>query len=295
MNGVDFPFKKIVIIGVGLIGGSFAAALRLRQFPVEIIGFGRTKKNLLDALDAGLINRIGSTFESELVDADLVLLGVPVRQIPSVLKEITPYLKNDAVVIDVGSTKSDVSRAAYEVMGGKVGQFVPCHPIAGTEKHGAKAAIPTLFEGQKVVITPLPENPDEVVSRITNAWLACGAVVYRMTTEQHDRFFAMVSHLPHLLSFALVYDIVSRPDADQYFQYAAGGFRDFTRIAASSPEMWRDVCLNNKESLLLALDSYKDTMATFRAAIEKGDGEKLSELFEAASTARVYWGKARNW
>lgn len=292
---VDFPFKKIAIIGVGLMGGSFAAALRLRQYPVEIVGFGRTPENLMDALEAGLIDRIGQSFASELPTVDLVLIGVPVRQIPVVLRDILPHLNTQTAIIDVGSTKGDVVRAAYDALGERAAQFIPCHPIAGTEKQGAKAAVATLYEQQKVVITPLAENTETMITDVTRAWQACGAVVYRMTAEEHDRFFAEVSHLPHVLSFALVHDIASRPDADQFFQYAAGGFRDFTRIAASSPEMWRDICLNNRQALLTALTEYEQTLAAFKTAISDSDSEMLTDLFEKASVARTKWGKVRNW
>ena len=287
-------FNKVVVFGVGLIGGSFALALA-RAKAVErggLVGFSRTatyKKK--SAILQRIVDYSGTQEDlgHRLDDADLVLLAVPVGQTANVLQLIKPHLKERTVITDAGSTKSDVVAAARQVLGDKIRQFVPGHPIAGAELSGPEAARADLYQDKRVVLTPLPENSRAAVERVRQAWQLCGAKVSEMSPEEHDEVFATVSHLPHLLSFALVHDIASRENRDLLLSHAASGFRDFTRIAASSPEMWRDICLSNREALLVELDRYMKELETLQAALSGNDSEKLEEIFSLARTVRNGW------
>jgi prephenate dehydrogenase len=283
-------FGKVVIYGVGLIGGSFALALKSAGAAREVVGFGRRPSSLAEAQELGLIDRAGINPAHELSDADLVLVATPVGQMPAVFAQIAPYLGAHTAVTDGGSTKTDVTRAAYAAFGDRVGQFVPAHPIAGAENSGAAASRRDLFWRRKVVITPLPENNDEGLDRVKRAWALCGAEICELAPEQHDRVFAAVSHLPHLLAFALVRDLAKRPDAPLFFDFAASGFRDFTRIAASHPEMWRDICLSNREALLKEVETYQNQLNEFSTALRQNDGAALEQGFAVARAARREWG-----
>lgn len=283
------PFRKIVIFGVGLIGGSFALALRKAQAVGEIVGFGRSTATLEQAGRLGIIDRIGISEAQEVSDADLVLLAAPVGQMADIMQRIAPHLGETTVLTDAGSTKADVAAAARKNFGAALSRFVPAHPIAGAEKSGAAAAQADLYQNKKVVLTPLPENSPEAVARVRSAWEMCGAVVSELSAEQHDRVFAAVSHLPHLLSFALVHDIARQPERDLLLSFAASGFRDFTRIAASSPEMWRDICLSNREALLRELDGYRAELDELRAALNAGDAARLEAIFAVARDVRQDW------
>ena len=281
--------KKVVIFGVGLIGGSFALALRRANVVGEVVGFGRSQTTLEQARSLGIIDRIGVDLAAEVNDADLVLLATPVGQMAELMARIAPHLGTQTLVTDGGSTKSDVVAAAYANLGDKVAQFVPAHPIAGAELSGAAAAKADLYVGKKVVLTPIYENSKESIAYVKSAWQECGAVVSELTAQQHDEVFAAVSHLPHLLSFALVHDLARRDNRDQLLSFAASGFRDFTRIAASSPEMWRDICLANRDALLDELGSYMEELETIHEALAEGDAEKLQEIFSLAREVRGNW------
>lgn len=290
-----FSFNKLVIFGVGLIGGSLARALRERDGATgRVIGVGRHARSVARALELGVIDA-AATLDDEaalaaaLEGADLVLIAAPVAQTQALLERIAPHLQPHTVVTDAGSTKSDVIAAARAALGERTGQFVPGHPIAGRESSGVEAALPDLYVGRNVVLCPLEENAPEAVERIAAMWRATGAVIGQMPAAQHDRVFASVSHLPHVLSFALVDQILATPDAELKFSFAAGGFRDFTRIAASSPEMWRDVCLANRPALLAELDAYTGVLAKLRAAIDAGDGAALETVFARSRAAREAW------
>ena len=282
-------FKKIVIFGVGLIGGSFALALRKANAVGEVVGFGRSEATLQQALQLGILDRIGEDATREVADADLVLLATPVGQMAELMTRIAPHLGAHTLVTDGGSTKCDVVAAARANLGGRAAQFVPAHPIAGAEKSGAAAALADLYQGKKVVLTPLPENSPNAVARVRQAWELCGAAVSELTPQQHDAVFAAVSHLPHLLSFALVHDLAQRDNRDLLLSFAASGFRDFTRIAASSPEMWRDICLANREALLRELQIYIAELNQMSAALEAGDAMRLEQTFRAARELRAGW------
>lgn len=282
-------FRKVVIFGVGLIGGSFALALRKAGSVAEVVGFGRSTETLEQARQLGILDRIGEDIAREVRAADLVMLATPVAQMADILQRIAPHLGRHTLVSDGGSTKGDVVAAAYATLGRKVAQFVPAHPIAGAEQSGPEAARADLYQGRKVVLTPLLENAPESVARVRQAWEMCGAAVSEMTPQQHDEVFAAVSHLPHLLSFALVHDLAQRDNREQLLSFAAGGFRDFTRIAASSPEMWRDICMANREALLRELRQYADELHVLYQALDNNDAVKLEEIFSLARETRNAW------
>ena len=280
---------KVVIVGVGLIGGSFALALKRAGAVAHVVGVGRAPEALARARELGIIDEIASSTEAAMRGADLVLIAAPVGQTEAILAGLLPYLEPHTVVTDAGSTKSDVVAAARAALGERVHQFVPGHPIAGSEANGPDAARAGLYQGKKAVLTPLPENAPEAIGRVAAAWTACGAIIHTLTPQEHDRVFAAVSHLPHLLAFALVDDIANKPHAELLFQYAASGFRDFTRIAASSPEMWRDISLANQAALLGELDAYLAQLTSLRAALASGDGAALNTVYANAQRARQQW------
>ncbi|MBU0621929.1 MAG: prephenate dehydrogenase/arogenate dehydrogenase family protein [Gammaproteobacteria bacterium] len=282
-------FGKIVIFGVGLIGGSFSLALRKAGVLGEAVGFGRSLATLDTAKRLGIIDRIGNDIAREVRDADIVLLATPVAQMSDLFARIAPHMGAHTLVTDGGSTKCDVVAAARAGLGGKLAQFIPAHPIAGAEKSGPEAALADLYVGKRVVLTPLPENKKDTVARVRKAWELCGANVSELTPEQHDGVFAAVSHLPHLLSFALVHDLSQRDNRDQLLSFAASGFRDFTRIAASSPEMWRDISLANREALLKEVKRYADELYVVYQALENNDAAKLEEIFSEARKVRSNW------
>jgi prephenate dehydrogenase len=285
--------SKVVICGVGLIGGSFALAIKSalvgRQDCPRIVGMGRTRAPLEQALQLGVIDEIGADWQSALAGADLVLLGMPVGQMAPVMEAIVPHLEPQTLVTDGGSTKSDVVAAARAVFGDKINQFIPGHPIAGAEKSGVTAAKTDLYVGKRVVLTPLRENSSEAVKAVRTVWEICGAKVSELAPDEHDRVFAAVSHLPHLLAFALVHDLAGRYNADQLFSFAAGGFRDFTRIASSHPEMWRDICLANRKSLLKELDAYMAELIRTRVLLASADSTGLEKMFATARARRDAW------
>ncbi len=282
-------FRKVVIFGVGLIGGSFSLALRKAGAITEVVGFGRSAATLNEARQLGILDRIGSDVAGEVGDADLVLLATPVAQMAEIFARIAPHVGAHTLVTDGGSTKGDVVAAARANLGDRLAQFIPAHPIAGAEKSGAAAALADLYQGRRVVLTPLPENSKQSVARVRLAWELCGANVSELTAQQHDEVFAAVSHLPHLLSFALVHDLAQRDNRDLLLSFAASGFRDFTRIAASSPEMWRDICLANRDATLRELLQYANELHVLYQALEQNDAAKLEEVFSEARKVRSAW------
>lgn len=282
-------FRKVVIFGVGLIGGSFALALRRMNAVEEVVGFGRSTQTLEQAKQLGIITRSGSDLAVELGDADLVFLATPVGQMADIMARISPHLGDHTLVMDGGSTKCDVVDHAYQNLAAHITRFVPAHPIAGGEQSGAIAARAELFNNKKVVLTPLPENSADAVACVRSAWQLCGALVSELTPKQHDEVFAAVSHLPHVLSFALVHNLAQRENRDLLLSFAASGFRDFTRIAASSPEMWRDICLANREALLNEMNRYMEELGTLHNALVENDGVKLVEIFRIARSVRSNW------
>ncbi|GAC1518306.1 MAG: hypothetical protein NVS3B11_15960 [Collimonas sp.] len=282
-------FKKIAIFGVGLIGGSFALALKKAGAVEQLVGVGRHLTTLQRAQELGVIDVIATSVADAVNGADLILIAAPVAQTGAILASIAPHLQAGTIVTDAGSTKSDVVAAARAALGGKIAQFVPGHPIAGREQNGPEAALAELYVGKKVVLAPLPENTEQDIARVAAAWQQCGAQIHRLSAQQHDAVFAAVSHLPHVLAYALVDDIANRPHAASLFQYAASGFRDFTRIAGSSPEMWRDISLANQSALLGELDAYLLQLTRLRGLLAAGDGPGLEAIYSNAQQARHSW------
>ena len=288
----DRAVRKVVVIGVGLIGGSFALALKRAGAVDTVVGLGRGRANLDSALKLGIVDRaytLDAAWRKELATTDLVMLATPVGQMPAMFSAIAPQLHSSTVVTDAGSTKQDVIAAAREHLGPALTRFVPGHPIAGTEHSGAAAAFDSLFRDKNVLLTPLAETLPSAIERVTDCWTRCGARVGRLAPERHDALFAAVSHLPHALAFALVSELAARPDANEYFRYAASGFRDFTRLASSDPEMWRDICLANREAVRRELAAYRTELERIDRLLAAGDGETLSALFAAAREARRAW------
>ena len=292
-------FNKIVIFGVGLIGGSAALALKQANAVRHVVGVGRSLDNLQAALDLGVIDEAQSDVAAAVQDADIVLIATPVAQTPKILEAILPHLAAHTVITDAGSTKSDIAEyveaAALSAANPQqfLSQFVGGHPIAGAEKSGVTAAKADLFIGKNVVLTPNQQTSAEALEKVRKMWLSTGAKVTQMTAAEHDQTFAAVSHLPHLLAFALVDDLASRPNAKQLFDFAASGFRDFTRIAASSPEMWRDISLANRSALLDEIDAFQKELLLLKTLLDTQDEQGLESLFERASHARQQWGKDR--
>lgn len=286
-------FKKIVIFGVGLIGGSIALALKKHPEAPHIVGVGRAQQSLQEALDLGLIDSAETDIASALHAADLVIIATPVAQTPAILKAIRPYLDESTIITDAGSTKSDVMAYAKAELGDQVNQFVGGHPIAGAEKSGPAAAMADLYLSKNVILTPDAQTSNSALDQVSRLWQQCGAVVSHMSAQEHDSVFAAVSHLPHLLAFALVEDLAKRSNAELLFKFAASGFRDFTRIAGSHPEMWRDIALANKTALLSELRLYQQALSDMTALLEADDSRALHDLFEHASRARNDWAKSK--
>lgn len=282
-------FERVAVIGVGLIGGSFALALKRAGACASVVGVGRNPDNMRVAKERGIVDSVEADVAVAVRDADLVLVATPVAQFPELFARIVPSLAPSALVMDAGSTKQDVVAAARASLGSRIAQFVPAHPIAGAEHSGAAAAKADLFAGKRVVLAPVAENPASIVDAAAAAWEACGARISRMSATEHDAVFAAVSHLPHVLAYALVHEVAQRDNSGQLFGYAAGGFRDFTRIASSHPEMWRDICVANRDALVAELDRYADRLRALRAPLAAGDGPALEAVFSEARDARNRW------
>ncbi|NBO84844.1 MAG: prephenate dehydrogenase/arogenate dehydrogenase family protein [Burkholderiaceae bacterium] len=281
-------FGTVAIVGVGLIGGSIGLALKDAGVVTEVIGVGRSASNLEEAQKLGAIDRIDN-LEGACKQAQWIVLCVPVAQMRACFQTIEPHLNPHTLITDAGSTKSDLIVAAKEILGKKVCQFVPAHPIAGGAHHGVVAAKANLFEGKQTIICQLQENSAADVALVESFWQALGSRIKRISAIQHDAIYAAVSHLPHLLSYALMTSVLNSEDAEQKLGHAGAGFRDFTRIAASSPEMWRDICLANKSAILQELDQYLVIAKALRELIAKEDSQALEKVFLKASEARKRW------
>ncbi len=280
---------RVVVCGVGLIGGSFALALKAAGAVGEVVGVGRRRASLEEALSLGVIDRIAADWADAAAGAELILLAMPVGQMAPVMAALAPHLGPETLLTDGGSTKQDVVAAARRHLGQRIAQFVPAHPIAGAEQSGVAAALADLYRGKRVVLTPLPENAPASVARVRDAWQTCGAKVSELAPDEHDRVFAAVSHLPHLLAFALVHEFAGRDNSAQLFGFAAGGFRDFTRIASSHPEMWRDICVANRAALLAEMDAFMAELLKTRVLVARGDAVGLEAMFAAARARRDAW------
>jgi prephenate dehydrogenase len=286
--------EKLVVIGVGLIGASCALAMRAAGAVGQVIGIGRSHENLRRAVARGVIDRammLCDDWTRELTDADFILIAIPVAQYRETLTALAPALARGAVVTDAGSTKQDVVLAARETLNDRLPQFVPGHPIAGNERSGADAGDASLYVGRQVILTPLPETSVAALRRVEEFWTMCGARVERLDPARHDRIMAAVSHLPHLLAFTLVAELASRQDSAEYMSNAGSGFRDFTRIAGSSPEMWRDIALANRDALLTELGAYRGALDALMLSIEHGDRAALDAMLGRAAETRRHWGE----
>ena len=279
-------FRKLTIIGVGLIGGSLARALRQVNACDNIVGYGRDAAHLQQAVDLGVIDSYELDIAAAVADADMVVVAVPLAVMADVFAAMRPYLAADAIVSDVGSAKVAVIEAARQGLAERFSAFVPAHPIAGTEQSGVAASFAELFKGRRVILTPLPENTAASVDRVRQLWSLCGASPADMDAAHHDEVLAATSHLPHLLAYSLVDLLVQMDDSEEIFTYAAGGFRDFTRIASSDPVMWRDICLANRDAIVRLLDQYSDGLEQLSSAVRNGDGEALMTVFSRAKKVR---------
>jgi prephenate dehydrogenase len=280
------PFNKATIIGVGLIGGSLAKVLKEKNLAQKITGAGRGRASLELALKLGVIDRIGQTMSQSVEDADLVVLAAPVGAFLPIVAEIAPRLKQGAVLTDVGSVKGAMVQRIESLLPSGI-HYVPGHPIAGKEKHGVGEASGTLFRGAKCILTPTDKTSPQALEAIKALWLAAGANVVLMDADAHDHIFAAVSHLPHAAAFAMVSTVAGfTTGPENYINFSGAGFRDFTRIAASSPEMWRDVCLLNGNNIVEMLDQYQSALDRIKKAIQHQDAAELEHLFRSASELR---------
>lgn len=283
--------NKLVIIGVGLIGGSFALALRNAGLVKHIIGVGRSLQNMQCAVERGVIDEIATDMASALHNADLVFLAMPVGQTAHTMAQIAPHLQANTIITDAGSTKQDVIAAArHHLPLQNRHHFVPGHPIAGTEQSGAQAAQADLYHNKHVILTPLPETSADAVEQVNQLWQACGAQVSIMPADEHDQVFAATSHLPHLLAFTMMNHLNhSTSHPENMLRFAGSGLRDFTRIAGSSPEMWRDICLANREVLLKQIEGYQNELCALQEMLKNNEGEALEKAFTQARSVRDNW------
>ena len=278
--------ERLCIIGTGLIGGSLARALREAGQCREVVGCSRNPAHLQQAVDLGVIDRFDTDPVQAVAGADMVLVAVPLGAMEAIFTTLRGHLGADTVITDVGSAKAGVVEAARRGFGELPPGFVPGHPIAGTEQSGVAASFPELFRDRRVILTPLEETSADATARVRAMWEAAGAVVDEMDPAHHDVVLAATSHLPHVLAFTLVESLARLGDSDEIFRYAAGGFRDFTRIASSDPVMWRDICLANGDAILQMIDRYTDDLEQLADAVRQHDGERLQSVFTVAKQAR---------
>lgn len=278
--------ERLCIIGVGLIGGSLARALREAGYVKQIVGSSRRSEHLQKAVDLGVIDRFDTDASRAVQGADMVFVSVPLGAMAQAFAAIKDALDAGAVVTDGGSAKASVVADVEEAVGRVPEWFVPGHPIAGTERSGVEASFPDLYKGRRVILTPTPQTDAEAVKRVRAMWEATGATVHEMDVGHHDEVLAATSHLPHMLAFALVESLARMSEQREIFEYAAGGFRDFTRIASSDPVMWRDICLANRDAVLTMMERFKGDLDELGTAIRNRDEEKLLRIFQDAKAAR---------
>jgi prephenate dehydrogenase len=286
MNQGFSLIQRLCVIGVGLIGGSLALALRRAGAVAEIVGAGRDEAHLRRAVELGIIDRYDENLARAVRGSDMIVLAVPLGAIRPVCAAIRDQLDPDAILTDVGSAKRSVVDAVQAVFGELPAHFVPGHPIAGTERSGVEAGFAELFCERRVILTPLPQTAPEAVRKVKEMWQRVGAIVEHMDLADHDRVVAATSHLPHMLAFTLVDCLARMDDREDVFRFAAGGFRDFTRIASSDPFMWRDVCLANADALLTMMERYRDDLGVIEEAVRARDSECLLRIFTRAKRAR---------
>jgi prephenate dehydrogenase len=283
-------FSRLALIGCGLIGGSFALGLKKQQCVGTVVGFSASESSMDKALALGVIDAKASSLRQAVEGADLVLVAVPVNAIEDCLRELVPHLSPQALVMDVGSTKARVAEQALCVMGERAHQFVPAHPIAGKEQHGVEFASADLFVNHKTILTPLPVNATQTIELASEVWVGLGSEVLCMSAQEHDQALAGISHLPHFIAFAAVNALNKQAHRDTFWRLAGPGFRDFSRIAASSPTVWRDIFVSNPDELLVQLKAFQNALQDLELALQNKDqSADLHDLIEAASLARKAW------
>jgi prephenate dehydrogenase len=282
-------FNQLGVIGCGLMGGSFALALKRAGLVKRVVGYSKSPSTTEKAKKLGVIDTIAESALLAVSGSDIVLLAVPVAATEATLKAIRHLVEPGMLLMDVGSTKRDVVDAARRVLKERVVSFVPAHPIAGKEVAGVGHADATLYNGRQVILTPIPQTPLELVQKATDVWSAIGSQVLRMTPENHDAAFAAVSHLPHLLAFAYFSSVAGQPAGRDFLSLAGPGFRDFTRIAASDPTVWRDILMSNREELLKQSQRFRHSLDAMEHVLLSANGEALEDLIKAASEARSAW------
>jgi prephenate dehydrogenase len=278
--------QRLAIIGVGLIGGSLARALKRAKAVGEVIGCGRNINNLQQAVKLGVIDRYDTHPAQAVTEADMVVVAVPLGTIAPIFAAIRDNLSPQAIITDVGSAKATVVADARQHLGYHLPQFVPGHPIAGTEKNGVAASFAELFEQHRVILTPLPETDPPAVATVSTMWMQTGAEVVEMSVTHHDEILAATSHLPHILAYSLVDTLAKMAEKTEIFRFAAGGFRDFTRIASSDPQMWHDICLANRQAILQILAAFNNDLAQLTIAIQQQDSQAIATVFNRAKSAR---------
>lgn len=278
--------NKLVIFGVGLIGGSLGLALRQANYCKQIVGCGRNAEPLQKAVDLGAIDSFSLDAKAAVRDADIVLLAVPMGAMLAVLEQIKEALPPTCILTDAGSTKGSIVEQVIAVMGADYQQFVPGHPVAGREKSGVEAAVADLYQGRRVILTPTEHTNPQALATIAGMWEVTGALVEQMSVAMHDQVLAATSHLPHVLAFSLVDTLLNMPQQEDILRYAAGGFRDFTRIASSDPVMWRDICLYNDQSILDMIQALQTNLGEFAALIREQNGDALHQRMTKAKQAR---------
>ena len=279
--------NKITIIGVGLIGGSLALALKERNLAKVVFGYGRNQSRLEEAQKSNVIDAFSTNIKEAIDEANIVVIATPVGTFKDILDQIEPLISSNVIITDVGSTKSDIVNIVNDVLRDKSSYFIPAHPIAGKERSGFEVSDSKLYDGKKVIITPQETNSPESIDVIDQMWKNVGADVDFMSAESHDNLLGMTSHLPHMLAFSLVnYLVDQNPNASIY---AGGGFKDFSRIASGDAIMWRDICLQNKNQIMNHLKGYQSTLDDLLEAINDEDSEKLGQLFTTAKKTRDSW------
>jgi prephenate dehydrogenase len=282
-------FKQLGVIGCGLIGGSFALALKRTGTVKRVVGYSKSPSTTELARKMGIIDVAAESALLAVAGSDIVLIAVPVSATEGTFKAIRHLVEPGALFMDVGSTKRDVVDAARRVLRERISSFVPAHPIAGKELSGIQHADAGLFNGRQVILTPLPQTAPEMVQKATDAWSAVGAQVLKMTPENHDAAYAAVSHLPHLLAFAFFSAVNRQPSAKDFLSLAGPGFRDFTRIAASDPMVWRDILIANREEVLKQSQRFRHTLDALEHVIKSGNANALEDLIRGASEGRTQW------
>jgi len=285
-------FDTVAIVGVGLIGGSLARALKERGLCATVVGMGRGESNLLRALELGVVDKVERDVTAGVRQADLVVVATPVGELGALIRKIAPHVRSDAVVTDVGSVKAAVVREADSVFPEPV-RFVGGHPVAGTEHSGVEASFASLFSSRRCILTPTERTDPQALASVRSLWEAVGSHVVEMDVALHDRIMGFVSHLPHIVAYALVHAVAEaeKKDGAPLLPFTAGGFRDFTRIASSHPEMWRDICLGNRDALLEAMEAFEAVFLRFKEQIADGDARGLQQRFQESRTIRQGLGE----